>query len=480
MKINYIDMNDICDLLLNKILNEGHSCLVSGIAGTGKSTLLKQLVKELKKKIDESFIHVTAPTGVACVNIGNAKTIHNWLGLSLADQSISYYRDKIDKYPTTIHNLKNTSILIIDEISMVTPHMFKLIDHLAKGVRQCGNPFGGIILVMFGDFCQLEPINKDNVTEKFIFQTELWKRMNIDRVWLRKIYRQMNDDKYKDLLNRVREGKINLSDVKLLRSKVVHGNTNNIIELDEFNHVKITPPLLTTHVVKVAENNKANLLNVSKTFNVPLVKFKPKVTIKQTKYHQSLNLPTTKYSEDQLKNMFPVYNVVLCKNSQVMMRSNEYISSDICNGTIGIVDSIDDSKNVFVKFNVNDKLLPPMLIPPYKFKLKTNDGYIEVEQLPLSIAYSISIHKSQGITLDNAIVDISRAFVDGQVYVALSRIKSLNGLKILGSFDTRKFKSNSDALEFEKDIELIEIISELNKCMIYDLTNIVLKYINYI
>lgn len=474
-------MDDNYKVLLEKITKENRHCLISGVAGTGKSTLLKKTVKELKKIVDKETIHITAPTGIACINIGNAKTIHNWLGLKLADKPMAYYREHIytnPNYATTIHNLLNTAILIIDEISMITPYMFMLIDHLARFIRKNREPFGGILLFMFGDFCQLEPITKEETEIKYVFQTDLWKSMNIYRHRLRKIHRQLNDDAYKDLLNRIREGKITLADEKLLRSKRFRGNMEFKLELDEYNNVKITSPLLTTHRVRVSDYNRDCLKNVSKTYNTPLIALRPKITTKYCKNVQIDLIQKTRYSEDQLKAMFPVYNVLICEKAQVMMRCNEYLKThNICNGTLGIVDRITPSNEVFVRFRVNDVLMPPMLVPPHKYKLKINGGYVVLEQFPLSLAYAISIHMCQGITLDSAIVDIARVFADGMAYVALSRVKSLDGLTIKGNFDTRKFKSNPDALEFERDTEFIDTKLELEKYMIRDLSNIVLKYL---
>ena len=473
-------MIENCKILLDKI-NEKRCCLISGIAGTGKSTLLKELVKELKQIVKKEEIHVVAPTGVACVNIGNAKTIHNWLGLKLADKPAGYYRERLysGSYTTTITNLKTTSILIIDEISMITPHMFNLIDHLAKYVRKSSEPFGGITVIMFGDFCQLEPINKEESEVKYVFQTKTWEKMNIYRVWLRKIWRQLNDDKYKDILNRIREGKMNMNDVLTLRSKVTYKFKEHEIKQDGFGNVLITPPLITTHRAKVADSNKKNLLNVSEKFNSSIAKIRPNVITKYTKSYKAQNLPTTRYSDEQLQNMFPVYNVVLCEKAQVMMRCNEYISDGICNGTIGIVDQITPQGEIFVRFQVGGILMPPMMVPKHKFKMKINGGYLELEQFPLSLSYAISSHKAQGISLDMAVVDLRGVFCNAQAYVILSRIRSLDGLTIRGSFDTRKFKTCPEALKFETDTELIQIHSEVTKYMIKDLTNIVLKYLEY-
>lgn len=471
---------DNCDILVDKIVNEKRCCLISGQAGTGKSTLLKKLVIELKKHYKKEEIQITAPTGIACVNIGNAKTIHNWLGLKLADKDSNYYMNNIyGQFPTTVLNMKNTQVLIIDEISMITPKMFMLIDRLAKYIRNNRMPFGGIIVVMFGDFCQLEPISKEDTDIKFVFQTDLWKTMNIYRLWLRKVYRQIGDDKYKDMLNRIRRGKMNFNDIRRLRSKIVYKNLEQKIEKDGYNQVKITLPLLTTHRKKVAENNKKMLMMASKQLNTPIVKFKPEITTKYTKNYLAQNGSRTNYSDEQLKNMFPVYNVVICEGCQVMMRCNEYLGSGICNGTIGIVHQIDHMQNVFVKFRVNGQLTQPILIPRHTFKMKINGGYLELSQLPLSLAYALSIHRCQGISLEEAIVDLRGIFCDAQAYVALSRLTSFDGLTIKGMFDTRKFKSCDEALEFETDYELLDTIETLNKYMINDLANIVLGYMDY-
>jgi len=225
----------------------------------------------------------------------------------------------------------------------------------------------------------------------------------------------------------------------------------DVLELDEDNCAKIIPPLLTTHRVKVENFNTKRLNDVSQQQQEPLRLFAPKIKVKRDGFGDASE-------EMNLESKFPIYNVRLCKNAQVMMRCNALMESGICNGTLGIIDKITDKK-IYVRFRVDGVLQPPINVPRYRFVLKINHGDIYMEQYPLSIAYAVTIHKSQGLTLDTAIVDIRKVFANSMVYVALSRVCSLDGLQLLGNFDTRTFKSNQEALDFEKDGQMTALVS---------------------
>jgi GTPase SAR1 family protein len=446
-------------ILTNKILVEKQSCLVSGLAGTGKSTLLKDIVKHLKTTEYKLNTHVVAPTAIAAIS-AKGMTTYTWLGLGLADKDVTFYLHRLHKYPITTFNLTNTEYLVIDEISMFDAEMFVKIDILARHVRKNKNPFGGIILVMFGDFCQLKSIQKVKTDIKFVFQTTLWKKMNIYRMWLRKNYRQGNDLQYANLLNRVRKGKITLQDIKLLRSKVVYKFNNNAIPVDEYGDVTITPPLLTTHKNSVKEYNINKLNYISTTNDFPIFTFRPKIATKRDE--ESEILPEFNKYSDTLHEKFPVYNVRVCQNTQVMMRCNIMIGCGIVNGTLGIISRLTDH-SIYIRFMVDGVLMPAIRLKKYRFVLKINGGKIYMDQYPISLAYACTIHKSQSISLDSAIVDISRCFADSMVYVALSRIRSLDGLILKGMFDTRWFCSDKDALEFERDEQLVALVSGCTK-----------------
>ena len=440
-------------ILAGRLLTNRQSCLVSGLAGTGKSTLLKEMVKHLKTTEFKQNTHVVAPTAIAAIS-AKGMTVHTWLGLGLADKDVTSYLGRLHKYPVTTFNMTNTEYLVIDEISMIDPDMFVKIDIIARHIRKRNEPFGGITLLMFGDFCQLKSIQKKDTDIKFVFQTSLWKKMDIYRMWLRKNYRQGEDKKYASLLNRIRKGKITLNDIKLLRSKVVYKLNIEEIPLDVFGNVTITPPLLTTHKRNVKEYNIRKLKQLAE-YN-PIFTYTPTISNKQDE-ESSISPEFNKYY-DTLHERFPVFNLRICRNAQIMMRCNMLIASGIVNGTLGIIDRLTEN-SVYVRFMVDGVMMPAIRIKKYRFVLRINGGKIYMDQYPISLAYSCTIHKSQSISLDSAVVDISRCFTDSMVYVALSRIRSLDGLIIKGMFDSRWFKSDKDALEFERDEQMFALIS---------------------
>lgn len=443
------------DILYDKIVKKNQNVLISGLAGTGKSYTIKKLYKRLTTDFPELNTFITASTGVASVDL-KGQTLHSWGGIGLGDRNSSYYFQHIfKKFPQAVMNYRHTTFLFIDEISLIDPDYFIILNALTKYVRQQNEPFGGIRLILSGDMAQLPAITK-NKNIDYIFETDIWKQLNVYRMWLRKIYRQQSDREYTNLLNRIRHGRMTLRDVKLLKGKVIKKMTDMPFEFED-GVVKIQPPLITTHKRKVEKYNNQKLREIATIQDLQLTTFLPK-----TKVIREELSPMADVDEGNLENKFPVYDIRLCKNAQVMMRCNAFIKMGICNGTVGIVDRIEDKK-VFVRFRVDGELLPSMEVPKYKFMLKINGGHIELSQFPLSICYASTIHKAQGTSLDEAVIDVRNLFCEGMAYVALSRVRTLNGLTLLGYFDTRYFKSNPKALKFERDEQLFTLVSACTK-----------------
>jgi hypothetical protein len=467
-------------------VNEKRSVLVSGEAGTGKSTLMKQISFHLLKN-PLLTVKVTAPTGVAAVTAGGI-TLHAWLGLGLAEKQASYYLRKLDKYPVMVENISRTSHLIIDEISMVTPHMFQLIHTLAcalrKGKKSVGKPFGGMVLLMFGDFCQLKsiphkkkPISSqtsilshmttsngsyvDPDTFQFVFETSAWEKLNIHRIWLRHNYRQGNDLEYASLLNRIRMGKVTIKDIRTLRSRVIYKLPDKQIKTDPQGRVEIMTPVLTTHKHGVDDHNQGLLNLVSETYSHPIYTYHPDIQYKSGgggngDGGNTLTSKQVSNETQRLHERFPVFRPRLCVNSQVMMRCNSMMKEHgIVNGTLGIVRFLSE-KSIKVSFLVNGLMTKPLTVAKHQFYMQMNKGNVYMKQFPLSLAYACTIHKSQSISLDKAIIEIKHCFEESMVYVALSRIRTLDGLQIKGMFDTRWFRPNPLALLFETDPGLVE------------------------
>lgn len=482
------------------VISKRKSVLVSGEAGTGKSTLMKRVYTHL---IKDPLVNVSvvAPTGVAAVNAGGT-TLHAWLGLGLAERDASYYLRKLDKYPIMVNNLSRTTHLIIDEISMVSPHMFCLIHTLCCFLRRGkGNkpeltrePFGGMVLLLFGDFCQLKSISRSsnkntkpmvsvfgkegvpNTEPQFVFETEVWKKLGVHRIWLRHNYRQGGDLEYAGILNRIRMGCVTVGDIKTLRKRVIYKLPSREVETDPQGRVEIMTPVLTTHKHGVIEHNQTFLHLVSRKFNTPVHTYHPDIQYKPNTGQREMTPGQLSSETDRLHDRFPVFQPRLCVNAQVMMRCNSMMKDHgIVNGTIGIIRFLSD-KSIKVSFMVNGILLKPLSVSKHQFPMKLNNGTVYMKQFPLSLAYSCTIHKAQSISLDKAIVDIKNCFEESMVYVALSRVRSLSGLYIKGMFDSRWFHPNPLALKFETD-PLILIERMLTDATIHnEIRRVILQY----
>ena len=399
---------------------KGENVFVTGSAGTGKSYLLNFLKTELKDKC----FYITATTGIASVNVGGI-TLHSWAGIGIEDIPVEKIAQKIlpASGTHTRKRLQSTEILAVDEISMLSMKTFEKIDKLLRLVRDNNKPFGGIQLIFFGDFFQLPPVDCEN----FCFESNVWWEANIKMVLLREIFRQ-SDQTFITLLEHVRYGIISKNDVDILKHRW------NL----KYDGV-IKPTILSTHNVFVEKINFEKLNNLTTKEYIYTARFDGR--------------------EDKIellkKNCIAREILNLKLGSQVMMLKNTYQKEGIINGSSGIVVDFSMKKHYPVVRFENGKELT---IAPECWEISTYNpetGEVNVlasmVQIPLLLSWAITIHKSQGMTLDKAECDLKHVFTDGQVYVALSRVRDLNGLYIK-SFDVNKIKANKKIIKFYDEV----------------------------
>lgn len=433
----------------NEILQyykEGHNVFITGPGGCGKSHLLKHIIQDAvntKKKIS-----VCAMTGCAAVLLGlGAKTVHSWAGIGLAkgeDHTI-ITRIMTNKYKSS--NWKKTEILIIDEVSMMSKRMFELLDTIGKRVRKSVKPFGGIQLIFSGDFYQLPPVNKraENKDETaFCFESDFWGETFDYQILLDEVFRQ-NDEKYINLLHKIREGKLYKNDVRLLKDRLIKNldieDRNNITH----NGTKPVKLLPTKYAVQIINDREMNKIETEKYNYKYKAVYEPPPEITAL---SSYRKPTDKQLE--IEEAYIVNNSLfddeLCLKfgSQVMCIFNLNMDMGICNGSTGtVVDFKKEQKNPVVKFTNGIT----MEINPHDWLSDNYPGF-KVTQYPLILAWAVTIHKSQGASLESAEIDIGdNVFAPGQTYVALSRVKSLDGL-YLSSFNHNKIKTCKKVQKF--------------------------------
>lgn len=392
-----------------KFIN-GDNIFLSGEAGAGKSYLIKHF--QTYAISQGKNIQVTAMTGCAALLLEKAKTLHSWAGIGIGNGTISKIISNIKKY----HKLQNwldIDILIIDEISMMSKKLFEILDEIAKKIRKNKKPFGGIQIICSGDFHQLPPVE-----DEFCFESELWDVTFKTQIVLKENFRQQGDLVYQGILNEIRQGTISPESCKLLL------DCTKKISKSELKPTLLYPTKKYADQVNQFENMT--------------------LETEENKYKKSyIDAPAYILEElEKQKGMFEEH-ITIKVGSQVMCIAN--LDEITVNGSQGVVIGFERGFPV-VKFSKITRV-----IEPHIWKNEKYEGY-GIQQIPLILSWAITIHKAQGITLDEACINIgSSVFEYGQTYVALSRIKSLDGLYIK-SLDVSRIKANPKVIDFYKKI----------------------------
>ena len=393
-------MKDKQTMALN-LLNKGENLFLTGPGGVGKTAVLKAFASQTIKKLA-----ITSTTGTSALLL-NGTTVHSFLGIGLGKEKVSILVDRIIKSAYLKNRWCQLECLIIDEISMMHPDLFDKIEQLARTIRKSDVPFGGIQLVLSGDFLQLPCIG----TMNFCFEAKSWNKCVTNVVCLDEIIRQ-GDKKFQKCLNAVRMGEITREVRDILESRVgakLH------------NTYGIRPTKLYAKNINVDKENDLELDKLAeqgKDFLVYEMNMEVQAGIRTRK----------NYLLRKFYKYCPVSErVELCVGAQVMLMKNIDMSCGLANGSRGVVMGFNDSSMPIIRFLNGEQRAIGMEIWDMKEK---NKRVIRAYQIPLRVAYAISIHKSQGCSLDYAEVDLSNIFEYGQAYVALSRVKSLNGLSI--------------------------------------------------
>jgi ATP-dependent DNA helicase PIF1 len=409
--------------LLSTACLSGRSVFFTGSAGTGKSFLLRKIISTLPP--DGTV--VTASTGVAACLIGGV-TLHSFAGVGGGEHSLKRSVELASRQ-VAASQWRKCKRLIIDEISMVDASFFDLIEAVAKEIRRNDKPFGGIQLILCGDFFQLPPVikmDKGNIFEaknrqtvkRFCFQAKSWSSCIQNSFELRKIYRQ-KDPKFVEILNSIRIGRVTPEITeKLLSTAAQKIESNGIVATRLCSHTK-----------------DADSINQSKLLALK----SPEKVFEAT----DSDIYLTKTLDSQL----PVpHKLILKIGAQVMLLKNLNLSNGLVNGARGVVHRFSDGFPV-VKFKNNVELTAR----PEKWVIKTPTGNVlQRKQIPLKLAWAFSIHKSQGLTLDCLEMSLSKVFEAGQAYVALSRAQSLDSLRIL-DFDAKQVFADPVVLQFYRN-----------------------------
>ncbi|MDR3519389.1 MAG: PIF1 family DEAD/DEAH box helicase [Candidatus Pacebacteria bacterium] len=412
------------------ILKTGANVFLTGEPGAGKTHTINTFVDYLHRCGVEPA--VTASTGIAATHIGGM-TIHSWSGIGIKTKLDKYDLDKIASSEYIAKRINRTKVLIIDEVSMLSANTLDMVDMVCREVKQSGEPFGGIQIVLVGDFFQLPPIIKTDFTQNkqssfisdnggskiFACDSGAWQRARLVVCYLTEQHRQ-DDKDFLSVLSAIRGNNV-LEE---------HRNYINSRQIDNYDMPENTTKLFSHNfnVDKVNDAELSKIEDVSKNFEM-------------------ISTGNDKLVEILKKGCLSPENLELKVGAVVMCTKNNQ-KEHFVNGTLGIVIEFDEfSGYPIIKTRSGYKVT----ISPMDWAVEEN-GKIraQITQVPLRLAWAITVHKSQGMSLDAAVMDLSQVFEYGQGYVALSRVRRLSGLYILG-INEQALKVSPKILE--KDID---------------------------
>ena len=378
------------------VMMRGDSVFLTGAPGAGKTYVLNQFIS-LAKRAGKT-VAVTASTGIAATHIGGT-TIHSWSGLGIKDTLTQWDVDKLKSSSKYVKRYNATDILVIDEVSMLHGARLDMVNLVAKAVRQNPAPFGGMQVVLVGDLFQLPPVSRDRTEADFVHLSAAWAELSPTICYLTEQHRQASGDALLDLLGAMRCGEVNEFHEMAVRERIGCVPAHDVV---------ITK--LYAHNVDVDEINQQHLR-----------------ALQADTHRFTMTASGVAAKREQLaKSVLAPEILELKKGAEVMFVANNFPKGFV-NGTRGTV----------MGFSGNDPIVlvgsKEIVVEPHTWSLE-EDGRVraEVSQYPLRLAWAITIHKSQGMSLDAAEIDLSRSFTPGMGYVALSRVRSMDGVFLQG------------------------------------------------
>lgn len=380
------------------LLRAGHSVFLTGEAGSGKTYTINEYTKYLRTK--RIPFAVTASTGIAATHIGGM-TIHSWSGIGTARELNETEIKNIAKTAHVAKRIRKAGVLIIDEVSMLDGRVLTLIETVCRVVRKSTLPFGGMQVVLVGDFFQLPPVTKAGESAQYAFESEAWARLVPTVCYLHEQFRQ-EDTIFLNLLKAIRANTLEETHYETFRGQMV---------------TEDDAPLGITRLY--SHNLDVDRINLDELRQLP----------GKTKAYQMRGKGRENLVETLKRNCLSPERLELKVGALVMFTKNNS-SAGYVNGTQGVVVSFHrESKLPIVKTRQGNILE----VGPMDWSMfEGEEALAVVTQLPLRLAWALTIHKSQGTSLDAAVIDLSKVFEYGQGYVALSRVRTLRGLHLLG------------------------------------------------
>jgi len=430
------------------ILKTGASVFLTGEPGAGKTHTVNAYIRYVRARNMEPA--VTASTGIAATHI-SGMTIHSWSGIGIKSTLEKRDLDKIAKNSHAVARIQKAHVLIIDEVSMLSPQTVDMVDAVCRRVRENGEPFGGLQVVFVGDFFQLPPVQKSHGQEtaqqsflhessgssapalfgqagRFAYESGAWQRAAPQVCYLSEQYRQ-DDDTFLTVLSSIRNntfGEGELAQVSQ-RSVAVEDAPESV-------------PKLYAHNMDVDAVNTRKLATLGG----------------HARRYTMMGEGTPRLVETLMKGCLSPQSLLLKTGAAVMCTKNNPREGYV-NGSLGVVKGFDPATNYPVVTLASGR---DVQIGPADWIVEDNNKPLaQITQLPLRLAWAITVHKSQGMSLDAAVMDLSRVFEYGQGYVALSRVRRLSGLYLLG-FNTRSFEVHPDILAQDEMFRAMSLATE--------------------
>ena len=392
-----------------QIMMSGTSVFLTGAPGAGKTYVLNQFIEQAKRR--HRTVAVTASTGIAATHIGGV-TIHSWSGLGIRDHVDRRDLDQLAQNAKLVKRYNAADVLVIDEVSMLHGQRLDMINQVCKHLRKSDEPFGGLQVILVGDLFQLPPVSRDTTDVDFAHNSEAWHELNPTVCYINEQHRQTGDGLL-DLLQAIRSGELEEAHQEIIQNRLG------------------TQPSGTQVVTQLYAHN----------VDIDAVNSRRLQAIQDDAYEYEMRSSGPAAKVEQLKKSVLAPELLTLKLGAEVMFVANHQSGRFVNGTRGQVIRFDEDDYPVVKLQNGSTVT----VEDHSWKLE-EDGRTraEVTQLPLRLAWAITIHKSQGMSLDAALINLSKSFTPGMGYVALSRVRSLDGLYLTGI--------NSMALQLHPDI----------------------------
>jgi ATP-dependent DNA helicase PIF1 len=374
----------------------GRSVFLTGPPGAGKTYVLNQFIKQAVRS--GRTVAVTASTGIAATHIGGT-TIHSWSGLGIKDFLTDWDRERLQSTDRLIKRYNAADVLVIDEVSMLHGQRLNMVNEVAKLLRKNDKPFGGLQVILVGDLFQLPPVSRGSDQADFVHLSAAWQELDPSICYLSEQHRQVGDSLL-DLLEAMRRGDVNELHEAALQERMREQRPGDLVVTRLYSHNMDVDSINQRHLKEIQRDAHPYKMQTS---------------------GQAAKIETL------VKSVLAPENLELKPGAEVMFVANNFAAGFV-NGTRGrVIDFVDDLPLVALANGREIK------VERHSWKLD-EDGKTraEVAQLPLRLAWAITIHKSQGMSLDAAEIDLSRSFTPGMGYVALSRVRSMDGVYLTG------------------------------------------------